>query len=105
MAIATGTALALAATAAGAATSYAGAKKNAAAARDAAAMNAASVNEANRLNYQRWLESQGVGPNGEPVNVNLPRYFTTAPVGQTRRFRRASSVAAPVPASDPNAAI
>lgn len=58
----------------GAATSIYGANKAAAAQEEAIKANKAAQDEANRLNYQRWLESQGVGPDGQPINTWLPRY-------------------------------
>lgn len=58
----------------GTATSLYGANKSAQAQRDAIAANKAAQDETNRLNYQRWLESQGVGANGQPINTWLPRY-------------------------------
>jgi hypothetical protein len=58
----------------GSATAIYGANKSAKAQQDATAANKASQDETNRLNYQRWLESQGVGANGQPINTWLPRY-------------------------------
>lgn len=92
--------------AAGIGASIYGANKAAKSQQAAIDANKASVDEANRLNYQRWLESQGVGPDGKPVNVNFPRYFTSGPAGQPRRFKRIGSAPmAPAPAPDPNSAI
>jgi hypothetical protein len=58
----------------GSATAIYGANKSAKSAADALAANKASQDETNRLNYQRWLESQGVGADGKPINTWLPRY-------------------------------
>ena len=60
----------------GSATAIYGANKSAKAQAEANAANKASQDETNRLNYQRWLESQGVGSDGKPVNTWLPRYAT-----------------------------
>jgi hypothetical protein len=60
----------------GSATAIYGANKSAKAQAEANAANQAAQAEANRLNYQRWLESQGVGSDGKPVNTWLPRYAT-----------------------------
>jgi hypothetical protein len=70
----------------GAGASIYGAKKSAKAQAEAATTNKAAVDETNRLNYQRWLESQGVGANGQPINTWLPRYagvrrYASAPAG------------------------
>lgn len=70
------TAAAIASTVIGSATSIYGANKSAKAQADANAANQAAQAEANRINYQRWLESQGVGADGKPVNTWLPRYAT-----------------------------
>ena len=76
---------ALAVAAIGAGASMYGANKAAKAQNAANAANQQIAAEANRYNYQMWLESQGVGPNGQPVNVRLPRYMY-AQVGQKRRL-------------------
>lgn len=51
-----------------------GANKSAQAQQAAIDANARAQEESNRLNYQRWLESQGVGQDGQPINTWLPRY-------------------------------
>lgn len=56
-----------------------GAQQNKKAVAKAADSAATSVADTNALNYQRWLESQGVGPDGKPVNTKMPRWMTTAP--------------------------
>ena len=60
--------------AAGAAASYAGAQKQAKAVKEANAANAAATDAANERNYQIWLESRGVGANGQAINASLPRW-------------------------------
>lgn len=32
------------------------------------------ADETNAYNYRMWLESQGIGPDGKPINVGLPRW-------------------------------
>ena len=106
MAVTTAAVIAASAAVAGTAVSYNAAKKNASAQRDANSANLAAQDEANRLNYQRWLESQGVGPDGNPVNTWLPRHLTMDPTAfapQTRRFRkRGSAPAAPAAPAEGN---
>lgn len=85
MAIATGTALALGSMAVGAGTSIYGAKKQAKAQKEANAQRQALADQTNAYNYQMYLESLGVGPDGQPVNVRLPRYMY-AQVGRKRRL-------------------
>ena len=59
-----------------------GAKKSSDAIKDANRTNQKIADEANRLNYIRWLESRGIDENGNPVNTKLPRWATTpAPEG------------------------
>lgn len=58
----------------GAGTAIYGANKSAKAQQAAIDANKQAQDETNRLNYQRWLESQGVGPDGQPINTWLPRY-------------------------------
>lgn len=99
--IATGTAIALAA-AAGAGTAVYGANKAAKSQAEATAANKASVDDTNKLNYQRWLESQGVGPDGKPVNTWLPRYFNMQPIGTPRRFKKAGTAIQAAPATVPS---
>lgn len=59
-------------------------------ANDAAiAANKQSVADTNAMNYQRWLESQGVGADGKPINTWLPRYATlNSNFGKKRSFRK-----------------
>lgn len=76
---------------AGVGASLYGASKNAKAQKAAMEANAKSVADTNQLNYQRWLESQGVGQNGEALNTWLPRYAklnTNFAQPGGRRFRR-----------------
>ena len=60
--------------AAGVGASLYGAKKQSDAVKKASAENAASVDAANERNYQMWLESRGVGSNGQAINASLPRW-------------------------------
>ena len=60
--------------AAGVGASLYGAKKQSDAAKKASDANAASVDATNALNYQQWLESRGVGANGQAINTKLPRW-------------------------------
>lgn len=60
-----------------------GANKAAKAQEAATEANRRAQEEANRMNYQRWLESQGVGADGAPINTWLPRYaMVRRPVGR-----------------------
>jgi hypothetical protein len=93
--------------AAGIGASIYGANKSTQAAEDAAAANSRSVAETNAMNYKRWLESQGVGANGESVNTWLPRNFMLSSTAlKPRRFVKASATAAPsapaAPVNDPS---
>lgn len=62
----------------GAAGSVMSADSSRKAAHTAADANKANVAATNATDYQRWLESQGVGPDGNPVNTKLPRWMTAA---------------------------
>lgn len=77
----------------GAGASLYGASKAASAQDRATQANIEATAEANRLNYKRWLESQGVGENGAPINTWLPRYATVGSnfLSPTKKFRRAGS--------------
>jgi hypothetical protein len=106
MAVATSALIAAGVGLAGAGVAAYGANKNAKSQAAATAANKASVDSTNEMNYKRWLESQGVGANGESINTWLPRNFTVStPVGQPRRFRRAGSAPASAPASAPVAPV
>lgn len=75
-----------------------GANKNAKAQAAANAANVQAQEDANRIAYEQWLMTRGVGRNGEPVNTRLP-LWATAPAGfgvpkTQRRFRRASAARA-----------
>lgn len=75
-----------------------GANKSAKAVDKATQANAQSVADTNALNYKRWLESQGIGENGERLNVWLPRYAkVNSNFGRAPRFRiKGSTTVAPV---------
>lgn len=49
-----------------------GANKSAKATAKANAQNIAANQESDRLNFQQWLMSRGIGTNGQPVNTKLP---------------------------------
>lgn len=86
--------------AAGVAGSVYGAEKNKKAQKKATEANAKNVSDTNALNYQMWLESRGIGPNGQPVNTQLPRFMSWTMPGAQRRvigYRRAAPSAAPAP--------
>lgn len=68
----------------GAGTALYGANKASQSTQDAINANKAAQDETNRLNYQRWLESQGVGPDGQPINTWLPRYAMVSRPTQVR---------------------
>lgn len=88
--------------AAGIGASLYGANKSAQSARDAADANSKSVADTNAMNYKRWLESQGVGANGESVNTWLPRNFMLSSTAlKPRRFVKARAAGAPVAPVDP----
>lgn len=65
--------------AAGIGASLFGANKQAKAVDKANKTNKQIADEANRLNYQMWLESRGIGPDGEHVNTKLPRWASSRP--------------------------
>lgn len=58
----------------GAGSSIYGANKSAKAMDRSTDATLAAKKETDRLNYARWLESQGIGADGRPVNIFLPRY-------------------------------
>ena len=86
--------------AAGVGASVYGANK---AAKTAKATNAANIQaskDADQLAYRRWLETQGVGDQGQAINTWLPRYATVSqPFGGSRKFRARGS--APSMSPDP----
>lgn len=43
--------------------------------KEAAKANKEANAASNEQNYAMWLESRGIGANGQPVNALLPRYF------------------------------
>ena len=43
--------------------------------KEAAKANKEANESSNEMNYAQWLESRGIGANGQPVNALLPRYF------------------------------
>lgn len=66
-----------------------GANKNAKAIKSTNDANIAAQKEADALNYRRWLETQGVGENGQAINTWLPRYATVnRAFGAPKKFRR-----------------
>ena len=62
--------------AAGAGASLYGAKKQSSAIKKASEDNAAAQAASDERNYQMWLESRGVGQNGQAINTKLPRWAT-----------------------------
>src|SRR4051812_7830967 len=73
----TGVAIAVAGAAViGAGAAVYGANKNAKAIDAANKANADTVNGTNALNYKMWLESRGVGENGQAINAKFPRWMT-----------------------------
>lgn len=77
----------------GGAVSMSAANKAQAANQAAIDANSKNVSDTNAMNYQRWLESQGVGSNGQAINTWLPRYATLGSNfgSSKKRFRRVGS--------------
>jgi succinate dehydrogenase/fumarate reductase flavoprotein subunit len=79
-----------------------GAKKQSKAITAANKANAKSVDDTNKYNYRMWLESRGVGENGQAVNAQLPRWMTVPSGGRSLGWTNqaaAPAAAAPAPVS------
>lgn len=91
-------AIPIALAAAGTAASIYGANKNAKAVKEASDANAAAVAATNKLNYQTWLESKGVGTGGQAINVHMPRYMKWNPAAvATRKPNTFAGLSLPTP--------
>lgn len=62
--------------------------------------NAKSVADTNAANYRMWLQSRGVGTNGQPINTKYPAWMT-AQVGTTQKRRIVPKGTASAAASTP----
>lgn len=60
-------------------TSVYSASQQAGAQKDALNQNKAAQDQANAINYERWMASRGVDASGNPVNTKLPIYMTSTP--------------------------